>query len=119
MKPQQFLGTASDVNIPDVSTLHEVLKTFDRGGSMLLLFDSFSQFSTTWDVSSPEKLADTQEKKAKLDRKGAAQIDAALKKDHLKCRFLSAVYDLQKAGVMKVTNNGKSFQKTAMCWIYD
>ena len=86
---------------------------------MAALFDNFFQLASVWDLSSPEKQSLIDELKRRHGKKGAANVEANMRKDHMKCRFLDAVYSLQRASVIKVTNNGKSFQKIITTWIYD
>lgn len=83
------------------------------------LFDDFYLLASTWDTSSTEKMAQIEELKKRHGRKAATSIDTSMCKDHLKSRFLDAVYGLQKASLIKVTNNGKSFQKIVSTWVYD
>jgi hypothetical protein len=116
--PETFLANARGSTTPDICALYDVLKTYDRGGNMNNLFESFRQFSSTWDTSSDEFRSKIADVKRVSDRKQSILIDSAFKRDHLKSRFVTAVFTLQRQGIMKVTNNGKSFQKLATNWVY-
>lgn len=117
--PQSYLQNASQMIYPDTSSLFSSLQNFGKGGTMLALYDNFCTLASAWDLSAPETVSLIQDMLKHNGKKHAASVEASMKKDNLKFRFLDAVYDLQKCGIIKVTNNGKSFQKILSAWVYD
>ena len=83
------------------------------------LCDNFRSLASPWDLTNPEAKKRVEDLKKRVGRKQATQLESNMSKDYLKCRFLSAVYELQRSSVIKVTNSGKSFQKISNVWIYD
>ena len=118
--PQLILRCASKTLYPDVCILLTSLENFGKGGSMQSLADDFYTIASTWDMQEQQTVDRIQELIKRNGRsKSAAALKSGFEKDQMKLRFLDAVYDIQRAGVIKVTNSGKSFQKILSTWIYD
>jgi hypothetical protein len=101
--PDRHLSGCSETVVPDVCTLYDCLKTLGRTGNVSALFEAFCQFSTKWN----NKLST---KKRKYNN--------GLERSGINSRFLSALNDIQRCGIIKITNNGKSFHKTVSAWVY-
>lgn len=86
---------------------------------MTALYDSFHSLAPTWDLVAPEIQKRLEELKKRVGRKQGTQLESSIRKDQIKCRFLDAVYEFQRSSFIKVTNNGKSFQKISNVWLYD
>jgi hypothetical protein len=117
--PELYLKNATQMTCPDASSLFSSLENFVKGGTMFALYEDFGNIASAWDTTSPDKVAKIQELLKPMGRKQAASTEASMQKDHMKFRFLDAVYQLQKVGIIKVTSNGKSFQKILSAYIYD
>jgi hypothetical protein len=117
--PGLYLRDVTDAVDPDVCALYASLQNFAKGGALAALYDSFFQLAASWDISTPDKKAKIEELKKQYSKKNAQTVEANMEKDYMKCRFLDAVYSMQRLSIIKVTNNGKSFQKISSTWVYD
>lgn len=129
MNPQVYLSGVEGSVLPDACSLFEFLRTLNgKGGTVASLSEGFRQFCCKWPrpakdiLDKPElySIIDLPESLKRVsDRKRKLELENCLNDDEVMSRFICAVNELQRAGVIKITNNGKNFHKTNLTWVFD
>jgi hypothetical protein len=129
MNPQVYLSGVEGAVLPDACSLFEFLRTLNgKGGTVVSLSEGFRQFCCKWPRPQKELLESLElysiielpeSMKRMSDRKRKLEIETCLDNDDVMSRFVCAVHELQRAGIIKITNNGKNFHKTNLTWVFD
>jgi hypothetical protein len=96
----------SDLDHPDVSILSKIVFNSVSSASIFDWFDAFKDGSRKWEQVT------TNQKKRKREE-DTEMPNSTL----LKCRFVKALSDLEKIGVVKIKNGGMEVTRTSYVWM--
>ena len=94
---------------PDISILSDIVFKSLSTANIFDWFDLFKSTCQTWDLS--------KNKKKRKRQQDAWMHEANAEIVILKCRFVKALSDLEKFGVVKVKNGGTEVSRIAYMWM--